>query len=258
MHAARDVGLAVDAIDLVKTYKDGAEAVRGVSLGVPAGSIFGLLGAAGAGKSTVLDLLTTLAEPTSGTALVAGYDIVTEMAAVRSAIGCVTQDFHFDVHETARENLLLQGQLYGIRDRELQLQTAELLHRFALSDAADRLVKTYSAAMKRRLGIAMALIHEPELLILDEPTAGLAPLARAELWDQLRELVWDHGLTLLFATRCAEEAGELAHRLAILECGQIKTEGAPGELRAELRDHAAAELETRAALGSSRQLLRCV
>jgi len=144
MLAARK--LAVDARELFKTYKGGVEAVRGISLQIPAGSVFGLLGPNGAGKSTVIKLLTTLSAPTAGSATVAGHDVVREQAAVRRAIGCVAQESGVDVQATGRENLMLQGRIYGLRGRELNLQTIELLDRFALVDAADRLVKTYSAA----------------------------------------------------------------------------------------------------------------
>ncbi|MGH6657030.1 MAG: ATP-binding cassette domain-containing protein [Actinocrinis sp.] len=225
---------AVNAVDLVKTYENGVEAVRGISLAIAAGSVFGLLGVHGAGKSTVVRLLTTMSTPTSGTATVAGHDIVREPAAVRRAVGCVTRESRVDVHETGRENLLLRGQLHGIRDRELHLQAAELLHRFGLSNAADRLVKSYSAVMMRKLDIALALIHEPSVLVLDEPAAGLGPEEGAELGDQIRELVWDRGLTVLFATRCLEAALGAAHRLAVVDEGRIVLEGTPDELRSAL------------------------
>ena len=210
---------AVDARELFKTYKGGVEAVRGISLQIPAGSVFGLLGPNGAGKSTMVKLLTTLSAPTSGTATVAGYDIVREQAAVRRAIGCVAQESGVDPQATGRENLLLQGRIYGLRGRELNLQAVELLDRFALTDAADRLVKTYSGGMKRKLDVAMGLIHEPQVLFLDEPTTGLDPEARAEMWEQIKELAWDRGLTILLTTHYLEEADQLAQRLAIVDRG---------------------------------------
>jgi ABC-2 type transport system ATP-binding protein len=153
-------------------------------LQIPAGSVFGLLGPNGAGKSTVVKMLTTLSAPTAGSATVAGQDIVRNPNAVRRAIGCVAQQSGVDVQATGRENLTLQGRIYGLRGRELNLQTIELLERFALTEAADRLVKTYSGGMKRKLDVAMGLVHQPRVLFLDEPTAGLDPEARAEMWDQ--------------------------------------------------------------------------
>ncbi|HEV2345720.1 MAG TPA: ATP-binding cassette domain-containing protein [Actinocrinis sp.] len=228
----------MDARKLVKTYKGGVEAVRGVTLEIPAGSVFGLLGPNGAGKSTIVKLLTTLSAPTSGTATVAGYDIVREPAAVRRAIGCVAQESGVDVQTTGRENLLLQGRIYGMRGRELNLQATELLDRFALTDAADRLVKTYSGGMKRKLDVAMGLIHEPRVLFLDEPTTGLDPEARAEMWEEIRELAWDRGLTILLTTHYLEEADQLAQRLAIVDKGRIVIEGSPDELKSELQGDA--------------------
>ncbi|MBS2961971.1 ATP-binding cassette domain-containing protein [Actinocrinis puniceicyclus] len=236
MHAA--LNLAVDARELVKTYKGGVEAVRGISLRIPAGSVFGLLGPNGAGKSTVVKMLTTLSAPTSGTATVAGHDIVREPNAVRRAIGCVAQESGVDVQATGRENLMLQGRIYGLRGRELNLQTIELLDRFTLTEAADRLVKTYSGGMKRKLDVAMGLIHQPQVLFLDEPTTGLDPEARAEMWEQLRELAWDRGLTILLTTHYLEEADQLAQRLAIVDRGRIVIEGSPDELKAELHGDA--------------------
>jgi ABC-2 type transport system ATP-binding protein len=227
--------LAVDARGLFKTYEGAVEAVRGVSLQIPSGSVFGLLGPNGAGKSTIVRLLAALCAPTSGTATVAGRDIVRERAAVRRAIGCVGQESGVDVQATGRENLLLQGRIHGLRGRGLNVQTAELLDRFALTGAADRLVKTYSGGMKRKLDVAMGVIHEPRVLFLDEPTNGLDPEVRAELREQIRELAWDRGLTILFTTRHVEEADQLAHRLAIVDRGRIVIQGTPDELKAELR-----------------------
>jgi ABC-2 type transport system ATP-binding protein len=238
MHSAPNLALAknlaVDARDLVKTYRGGVEAVRGISLQIPAGSVFGLLGPNGAGKSTIVKMLTTLCAPTSGSATVAGYDIVRAPAALRQAIGCVAQDSGVDVQATGRENLLRQGKIYGMRGRELSLQAVELLDRFSLADAADRLVKTYSDGMKRKLDVAMGLIHQPQVLFLDEPTAGLDPEARAEMWEEIRELAWDRGLTILLTTHYLEEADQLAQRLAIVDKGRIVIEGTPSELKSEL------------------------
>lgn len=230
MYAAQN--LAVDAKELVKTYEGGVEAVRGVSLRIPAGSVFGLFGPSGAGKSTVVRMLTTLCAPTAGSATVAGRDIMREQAAVRRAIGCVAQESAVDMQATGRENLMLQGRNYGLRGRELNLQTTELLYRFALTDAADRLVETYSGGMRRKLDVAMGLIHQPQVLFLDDPTTGLDPVERAEMWDQIKELAWDRGLTILLTTHDSEEAGQLAQRLAIIDNGRVVAEGTPDELTA--------------------------
>ncbi|HEU5426327.1 MAG TPA: ATP-binding cassette domain-containing protein [Actinocrinis sp.] len=230
MRAAQN--LAVDAKALVKTYEGGVEAVRGISLQIPAGSVFGLVGPNGAGKSTVVRMLTTLCAPTSGTATVAGHDVVREPAAVRRAIGCVAQESGADVQATGRENLMLQGRVHGLRrGRELSLQALELLERFALTDVADRLVKTYSASMKRKLDVAMGLVHQPRVLFLDEPTTGLDPEARAEMREQIKELAWDRGLTILLTTHCLEEADQLAQRLAIIDKGRVVFEGTPDDGR---------------------------
>ncbi|HZP51122.1 ATP-binding cassette domain-containing protein [Actinocrinis sp.] len=248
--------LAVDAKELVKTYKGGVEAVRGISLQIPAGSVFGLLGPNGAGKSTVVKMLTTLSAPTAGAATVAGHDVVRDPAAVRRAIGCVAQESGVDVQATGRENLMLQGRIYGLRGRELSLQTIELLDRFALTDAADRLVKTYSGGMKRKLDVAMGLIHQPSVLFLDEPTTGLDPEARAEMWEQIKELAWDRGLTILLTTHYLEEADQLAQRLAIIDKGRVVIEGSPDELKAELHgDAITLELGSDADVERGRDLL---
>jgi ABC-2 type transport system ATP-binding protein len=230
--------LAVDARDLVKTYEGGVEAVRGISLQIAAGSVFGLLGPNGAGKSTTVNMLTALSAPTSGTATVAGHDVVREQTAVRRAIGCVAQESGADVQATGRENLLRQGKTHGMWGRELNLQATELLDRFALTDAADRPVNTYSAGMKRKLDVAMSLIHQPRVLFLDEPTTGLDPEARTEMWEEIRELAWDRGLTILLTTHYLEEADQLAQRLAIVDEGRIVIEGTPSELKSELHGDA--------------------
>jgi ABC-2 type transport system ATP-binding protein len=225
---------AIDAVELVKTYKGGVEAVRGISLRVPAGTVFGLLGPNGAGKSTVVKLLSTLSAPISGRATVAGFDIVREQGRVRRSIGCVAQQSGVDPHATGRENLTLQGRVHGLRGRELALRVADLLDAFALTDAAERLVKTYSGGMKRKLDVAMGLVHEPKVLFLDEPTTGLDPEARAEMWDRIRELAWDRGLTILLTTHYLEEADQLGQRLAIVDRGRVVAEGTPDELKAQL------------------------
>ena len=230
--------LAIDARELVKTYKGGVQAVRGVSLSIPAGTVFGLLGPNGAGKSTIVKMLTTLSAPTGGSASVAGFDIVKQQKQVRRAIGCVAQNSGVDVQATGRENLLLQGRVYGMRGAELNKRADELLLRFGLGEVGKRFVKTYSGGMKRKLDVALGLVHAPRVLFLDEPTTGLDPEARSEMWEQIRELAWDQGLTILLTTHYLEEADQLARNLAIVDQGRIVTEGTPDELKAQLNGDA--------------------
>jgi ABC-2 type transport system ATP-binding protein len=230
--------VAIDARDLVKTYKGGVRAVRGVSLRIPAGTVFGLLGPNGAGKSTIVKMLTTLSAPTDGTATVAGFDIVRQQKQVRRSIGCVAQNSGVDVQATGRENLLLQGRVYGMRGAELDRRADELLLRFGLAEVGKRFVKTYSGGMKRKLDVALGLMHSPRVLFLDEPTTGLDPEARAEMWEQIRELAWDQGLTILLTTHYLEEADQLARNLAIVDQGQIVTQGTPDELKSQLNGDA--------------------
>ncbi|WP_034277742.1 daunorubicin resistance protein DrrA family ABC transporter ATP-binding protein [Actinospica robiniae] len=230
--------LAIDARDLVKTYKGDVRAVRGVSLQVPRGSVFGLLGPNGAGKSTLVKMLTTLSAPTSGAASVAGFDIVRQQRQVRRSIGCIAQNSGVDVQATGRENLLLQGRVYGLRGAELERRVDDLLGRFGLAEVGGRFVKTYSGGMKRKLDVALGLVHAPQVLFLDEPTTGLDPEARSEMWEQIRALAWDQGLTILLTTHYLEEADELARSLAIVDQGRIVIEGSPDELKAELEGDA--------------------
>jgi ABC-2 type transport system ATP-binding protein len=232
--------LAIDARELAKTYKGGVQAVRGVSLSVPEGTVFGLLGPNGAGKSTLVKMLTTLSAPTGGTASVAGYDVVRQQRQVRRAIGCVAQNSGVDVQATGRENLLLQGRVYGLRGAELERRVDDLLGRFNLADVGKRFVKTYSGGMKRKLDVALGLVNAPKVLFLDEPTTGLDPEARSEMWEQIRELAWDQGLTILLTTHYLEEADQLARNLAIVDQGRIVTEGSPDELKAQLHGDAVA------------------
>jgi len=244
--------LAIDARELAKTYKGGVQAVRGVSLSVPEGTVFGLLGPNGAGKSTLVKMLTTLSAPTGGTASVAGYDVIRQQRQVRRSIGCVAQNSGVDVQATGRENLLLQGRVYGLRGNELERRVDDLLRRFNLAEVGKRFVKTYSGGMKRKLDVALGLVHSPKVLFLDEPTTGLDPEARAEMWEQIRELAWDQGLTILLTTHYLEEADQLARNLAIVDRGRIVTEGTPDELKAQLHGDAvalelASEADARAA-----------
>jgi ABC-2 type transport system ATP-binding protein len=225
---------SVYADDIVKTYGD-VRALDGLSLTVPAGTIFAVLGPNGAGKSTAVRVLTTLSRPDSGAAFVAGHDVLADPAAVRRAIGCVGQRSGVDVDATGIENLLLQGQIHGLRGRELPGRVAELLAQFGLSDAGARLVRTYSGGMQRRLDIAMALVHRPQVLFLDEPTTGLDPEVRAEMWREIERLARDEGLTILLTTHYLEEADRLASELAIVDRGRVVAGGSPERLKAELR-----------------------
>jgi ABC-2 type transport system ATP-binding protein len=224
---------AIEADALVKTYGD-VRALDGLGLAVPAGTIFGLLGPNGAGKSTTVRVLTTLSRPDSGSAFVAGHDVLADPAAVRRAIGCVGQRSGVDVEATGTENLILQGQIHGLHGRELAVRVAELLERFGLADAGGRLVRTYSGGMQRRLDIAMALVHRPQVLFLDEPTTGLDPEVRAALWRVILEMSRE-GLTILLTTHYLEEADRLASELAIVDRGRVVAGGSPERLKAELR-----------------------
>jgi ABC-2 type transport system ATP-binding protein len=231
-------GPAIDARDLVKTYPGDVRALDGLSLEVESGTVFGLLGPNGAGKSTTVKILTTLTRADSGTASVAGIDVGHEPARVRRAIGAVSQRSAVDPAATGRENLTLQGRVYGMRGRALAERVDRLLERFALDEAADRVVRTYSGGMQRKLDVAMGLVHEPAVLFLDEPTTGLDPEARADLWTEIGRLTRDDGLTILLTTHYLDEADRLAGRLAIVDRGRIVAEGTPDELKAELHGDA--------------------
>jgi ABC-2 type transport system ATP-binding protein len=224
---------AIEIQNLVKTYKN-VRALDGLSLSVPRGSIFALLGPNGAGKSTTIKILTTLARPDSGQAYVAGIDVLQDPQRVRRVIGCVSQRSGVDVDSTGRENLILQGQFHDMRGSALKQRVNELLERFQLSAAADRISRTYSGGMQRKLDIAMGLIHHPQVLFLDEPTTGLDPESRSGLWDEIARLSTE-GLTILLTTHYLEEADRLAQRVAIVDRGRVVTEGAPEALKAELR-----------------------
>jgi ABC-2 type transport system ATP-binding protein len=229
---------AVVAADLVKTYPGGVRAVAGVSLAVPAGTVLGLLGPNGAGKSTTVKILTTLTRADSGTARVAGHDVAREPDRVRRAIGCVFQKHAVDVEATGRENLTLQAHLYGLRGAELRGRVGELLDRFGLADAASRLVRTYSGGMQRKLDVAMGLVHRPRVLFLDEPTTGLDPQARAEMWTRIAGLTRDEGLTVLLTTHYLEEADRLADQVVFVDQGRVVAAGTAEELKSGLRGDA--------------------
>jgi ABC-2 type transport system ATP-binding protein len=229
---------AVEAHDLTKTYPGGVTALDGMAVTVAAGTVFGLLGPNGAGKSTTVKILTTLARPDSGTASVAGHDALRHPDRVRRAIGVVAQRSGADPVATGRENLLLQGRLYGLRGPALARRADELLERFDLTEAAARLVKTYSGGMQRRLDVALGLVHRPQVLFLDEPTTGLDPEARTAMWEEIGRLAGDEGLTILLTTHYLEEADRLAERIAIVDRGRVVAEGTPDELKGELRGDA--------------------
>jgi ABC-2 type transport system ATP-binding protein len=229
---------AIEATGLVKRYPKGVTALDGLSFGVERGTIFGLLGPNGAGKSTTVKILTTLASPDEGAAHVMGIDVVAQPDKVRRTIGVVSQGSGVDVQATGRENVRLQGQLYAMRGRQLEQRADELLERFGLADAADRIAKGYSGGMQRRLDIAMALVHAPQVLFLDEPTTGLDPEVRAQMWREISGLASEQGITVLLTTHYLEEADQLAARLAIVDRGRVVGFGTPDALKSELRGDA--------------------
>jgi ABC-2 type transport system ATP-binding protein len=230
-------GAAIEARELTKTYGGGVRALDGLGFTVEAGTVFGLLGPNGAGKSTTVRILTTLSRPDSGQASVAGVDVLAQPERVRRAIGLVAQRSGVDLEATGRENLTLQGQVYGLRGAELRGRVGDLLGRFGLAEAADRVARGYSGGMQRRLDIAMGLIHRPRVLFLDEPTTGLDPEVRADMWAEIAHLAAE-GLTILLTTHYLEEADRLAGRLAIVDRGRVVAEGSPNELKGELRGDA--------------------
>jgi ABC-2 type transport system ATP-binding protein len=235
--AAR-AGAAVQAEALVKRYKSrggDVEAVRGVDLQVEAGEVFGFLGPNGAGKSTTVRMLTTLLTITSGTARVGGVDVRADPDEVRRRIGVALQEAGLDPRQTGRELLILQGRLFDLSPRAAAARAEELLALVELEDAADRMIKGYSGGMKRRLDLASALVHEPEVLFLDEPTTGLDPASRLTVWDEVRRIN-ERGTTVFLTTQYLEEADQLCDRLAIIDDGRIVREGTPAALKAELAE----------------------
>ncbi|HEY4825774.1 MAG TPA: ATP-binding cassette domain-containing protein [Solirubrobacteraceae bacterium] len=229
---------AIEAEGLVKTYPKGVTALDGLSFAVAPGSVFALLGPNGAGKSTAVKILTTLAKPDAGIARVASLDVLADADGVRRTIGVVAQGSAVDIQATGRENVRLQGQIYGLRGPALEQRVHELLDRFGLDAAADRIAKGYSGGMQRRLDIAMALVHDPAVLFLDEPTTGLDPEVRADMWSEIGALAAERGKTVLLTTHYLEEADQLAGRVAIVDRGKIVAEGTPEELKRELRGDA--------------------
>jgi ABC-2 type transport system ATP-binding protein len=229
---------AADAIrvdGLTKTYRNGVRALGGVSFAVRQGEIFGLLGPNGAGKSTTVRILATLTRPDGGSAMVAGHDVLRDPSSVRRRIGYVAQASGVDKYATGRENLTLQAHIERVSAAEIPERATHLLEWMGLSDAADRLVNTYSGGMKRRLDIAMGLVHQPAVLYLDEPTTGLDPETRTALWRDLDRLRQESNLTVLLTTHYLEEADHLCDRLAIVDHGRVVVEGTPAELKAQIR-----------------------
>ena len=231
---------AITAVDLVKTYRSGRRtpairALDGLSLNVTAASVFALLGPNGAGKSTTVRILTTLARPDSGQATVAGVDVGHEPETVRRIIGLVSQKASTDPMATARENLVLAGRIHGMSAADARARATELLRRFDLDDAADRLARTFSGGMSRKIDVAIGLMHRPQVLFLDEPTTGLDPEARTEMWTEIDELVAQEDVTVLLTTHYLDEADHLADRLAIVDRGRLIVEGTPEELKSDLR-----------------------
>jgi ABC-2 type transport system ATP-binding protein len=229
---------AIEADGLVKSYPKGVQALDGLAFGVAPGSVFALLGPNGAGKSTAVKILTTLAKPDGGAARVAGIDVMAQPDRVRRTIGVVAQGSGVDVQATGRENLRLQGQIHGMRGPALEQRAQELLERFGLAEAAERVARGYSGGMQRRLDIAMALVHDPAVLFLDEPTTGLDPEVRADMWSEISALAADRGKTVLLTTHYLEEADQLAERVAIVDRGKVVAEGTPEALKRELRGDA--------------------
>ncbi len=225
---------AIACEGLRKTYSNGVKALDGVSFAVKPGEIFGLLGPNGAGKSTTVRILATLTRPDGGTASVAGGDVIGDPAAVRLRIGYVAQASGVDKWATGRENLALQARLMRVPPAAIADRVRSLLERVALADAADRIVKTYSGGMKRRLDLAMGLCNEPAVLFLDEPTTGLDPETRAALWRDLERLRKERNLAVLLTTHYLEEADRLCDRLAIVDHGKVVAAGTPGELKAQV------------------------
>ncbi|HEX2041964.1 MAG TPA: ATP-binding cassette domain-containing protein [Acidimicrobiales bacterium] len=226
------VPLAIEATGLVKSFGE-TRAVDGVDLAVPAGSVYGVLGPNGAGKTTTIRMLATLLEPDEGSARVLGHDVVTEGAEVRRAVTLTGQLASVDEDLTGRENLILLGRLLGLRRAAAKQRAAELLGAFGLEEAAGRLVKNYSGGMRRRLDIAASIVVTPQLMFLDEPTTGLDPRSRNQVWEIIRALVAE-GTTILLCTQYLEEADHLCDGIAVIDRGKVIAEGTPAQLKASV------------------------
>jgi len=222
--------------NLKKTYKGNIQALDGLSFEVDKGNIFGLIGPNGAGKSTAIKIMTTLTRADSGSVRIVDYDVNTEPNRIRKIIGCVSQNSGVFREGTARENLILQGELYGMNGRELRTRVAELLDDFGLNEAADRIAATYSGGMLRKLDVALGLIHRPQILFLDEPTTGLDPEARSSLWEIILSMSKQENVTILLTTHYLEEVDRLADKLAIVNAGKVIAEGTPASLKQALNE----------------------
>jgi ABC-2 type transport system ATP-binding protein len=224
----------IEVNGLVREFKGGVRAVDGIDFAVRPGEIYGFLGPNGAGKSTTVHMLTTLLPPTAGSATVAGYDVVRQGADVRDSIGAALQEAALDPNLTATEHMRLQGALHGMSKADRTKRGKELIERVGLADAADRKVGGYSGGMKRRLDLALALLHGPRVLFLDEPTTGLDIQSRTALWDEVAHLSRDEGMTVFLTTQYLEEADQLADHLGIIDHGKIVAAGTPDALKAEV------------------------
>jgi ABC-2 type transport system ATP-binding protein len=225
---------AIEARGLVREFKKGPRAVDGIDLRVEAGEVYGFLGPNGAGKSTTVHMLTTLLPPTAGTARVGGHDVESEGPAVRALIGAALQEAALDPFLTGREHMKLQTAMHGMSGDEGRSRTDTLLERVGLTQAADRRVRGYSGGMKRRLDLALALVHRPRILFLDEPTTGLDVQSRSALWAEVQRLAADRGVTVFLTTQYLEEADVLADRVGIIDQGRIVAEGTPEALKEEI------------------------
>jgi ABC-2 type transport system ATP-binding protein len=225
---------AIEVEQLVREFRKGPRAVDGIDLSVSPGEIYGFLGPNGAGKSTTVLMLTTLLPPTSGRASVGGFDIIRQGSQVRACIGAALQEAALDLILTGREHLMLQATLQGIGKSERKARADALLERVGLTEAADRRVGGYSGGMKRRLDLALALVHSPRILFLDEPTTGLDPQSRSALWEEVGRLAREEGMTVFLTTQYLEEADVLAGRVGIIDQGKIVAEGTPAQLKASI------------------------
>ena len=243
MHNQSSATYAIETDGLVRQFGL-VRAVDGLDLAVRKGEIYGFLGPNGAGKTTVIRMLVTLLAPTGGRAIVAGHDVMTQADQVRSRIGVALQEAALDNKQTGRELLRLQARLYGLNRREIDRRIEELASLVDIGEAMGRLIGTYSGGMKRRLDLAAALIHHPDVLFLDEPTTGLDPLSRSRIWEEVREINATLGVTIFLTTQYLEEADALAERVGIIDQGRLAIQGAPGELkRARGADLIVARLE---------------